>query len=222
MKLRTSKQLSFCVDQWGSITAVILFKINFEDDILCALAMYSFIWDSLYIKYSLKLNLWCRVVKPARAKIRMNSSWHFSPLIDMESDREQIWSQTENRYGVRQRIDMESYIYVYSRFILKYFYLIWNYLSLSFSSFHFFVIKNSAFKYHLATLHFPITVFVWLCRQGRMLRITLGHCTVAGGPTGYLAAILDLRAGRFTFTSSSIFTMYSTFPQYLKIIFFKS
>ena len=168
--------------------------------------MYSFIWDSLYIKYRLKLNLWCRVVKPARAKIRMNSSWHFSPLIDMESDREQIW----------------SHISVYSRFILKYFYLIWNYLSLSFSSFHFFVIKNSAFKYHLATLHFPITVFVWLCRQGRMLRITLGHCTVAGGPTGYLAAILDLRAGRFTFTSSSIFTMYSTFPQYLKIIWKKS
>ena len=81
-----------------------------------------------------------------------------------------------------------------------------------------FVTKNSVFKYHLVTLHFPITVFVWLCRQGRMLRITLGHCTVGGGPAGYLAAILDLRAGRFTFTSSSIFTMYSTFPQYLKII----
>ena len=47
MKLRTSKQLSFCADQWGSITAIIHFKINFEDDILCALAMYSFIWDSL-------------------------------------------------------------------------------------------------------------------------------------------------------------------------------
>ena len=48
LKLRTSKQLSFCADQRGSITAAIHFKINFEDDILCTLAMYSFIWDSLY------------------------------------------------------------------------------------------------------------------------------------------------------------------------------
>ena len=108
---------------------------------------------------------------------------------------------------------------MYSRFILKYFYLIWHSLSLSYSLYSpFFVTNNRVFKNHLVTLHFPITVFVWLCRQGRMLRITLGHCTVGGGPAGYLTAILDLRAGRFTFTSSSIFTMYSTFPQYLKII----
>ena len=32
-----------------SITAVIHLKIIFEDDILCGLAMYSFIWDSLYL-----------------------------------------------------------------------------------------------------------------------------------------------------------------------------
>ena len=36
-----------------SITTVIHFKINFEDDILCDLAMYSFIWDSLYTKCKL-------------------------------------------------------------------------------------------------------------------------------------------------------------------------
>ena len=52
------EQLSFCADQWGRITAVIHFKINFEDDILCALAMYSFIWDSLYTSRKFKFELY--------------------------------------------------------------------------------------------------------------------------------------------------------------------
>ena len=68
MKLRTSKQLSFCADQWGSITAVIHFKINFEDDILCALAMYSFIWDLLYQKRKEKFDMKTQV-----------SFWFFLP-----------------------------------------------------------------------------------------------------------------------------------------------
>ena len=43
LKLRTSQQLSFCADQH-----LYIFINKFQDDISCALAMYSYTWDWLY------------------------------------------------------------------------------------------------------------------------------------------------------------------------------
>ena len=66
----------FCADQWGSITTVIHFKIIFEDDILCALAMYSITWDSLYIdKFSL-IRTFSRFSRVPQSKCKANQfSW---------------------------------------------------------------------------------------------------------------------------------------------------
>ena len=47
-KLIIKNLLSFCADQWWSITAVLSFN-NYQDDISSALAMYSYIWDWLYL-----------------------------------------------------------------------------------------------------------------------------------------------------------------------------